>query len=117
VQAFQDSSLISASFTDYVNIIDSSGSELKSFSVGDGPQHLAVNFIPGDANGDFGVDIKDITHIIKWKYKGGDEPVWPKWRANANGDHSYNIKDVTYLIKYKYKNGPRPKIGPSWLMD
>ncbi len=113
--AYQDSTCFTGSFTDYVNVIDSGGGYLASYAVGDGPIHIAFNYLPGDVNGDFSVNIFDVTYLIDWLYLDGDEPRWPKWRANTNSDNVYNIFDITYLIAYLYLDGPPPKIGPDWL--
>ncbi len=113
---FQDSTIFSASFsTDYINIIDSAGNNQANYAVGDGPVHLDFNYIPGDANGDFDVNILDVVYIINWKYKGGPQTITARWRADVNADLSYNILDVVYLINFKYKGGPGPKIGATWL--
>lgn len=116
VVAFQDSTVFTGSFTDFVNVIDSSGVNLNRYAVGDGPIHLDFNYVPGDANGDFQVNLTDVTNIINWLYKNGPVPRWPRWRANADGDHAYNILDAAYIVSYLYKEGPRPRVGPDWLM-
>lgn len=115
VAAFQDSTVFTASFTDYVKVIDSSGNNLASYAVGAGPQHIVFNYASGDANGDFEINLLDITHILTWLYKAGDPPKWPKWRANANADRNYNLLDITYLINFLYKGGDRPKPPPTWM--
>jgi hypothetical protein len=114
---FQDSTIFAASFsTDYINVIDSTGNRLMDYAVGDGPIHLDFNYLPGDANGDFNVDILDVVYVINWKYKNGPETVTAKWRANVNADMYYNILDIVYLINYLYKDGPVPKVGIPWLL-
>ena len=113
--AYQDSTCFTGSFTDYVNVIDSAGSYLASYAVGDGPVHIAFNYLPGDVNGDFAVNIFDVTYLIDWLYLSGEIPRWPKWRANVNSDNAYNLFDITHLIAYLYLDGPPPKIGPDWL--
>lgn len=115
VAAYQDSTCFTGSFTDYVNVIDSGGNYLNSYAVGDGPVHVAFNYLPGDVNGDFSVNLLDVTHLINWLYKGDSGPRWPKWRANANADRAYNLLDVTYIIRYLYKEGPRPRIASAWM--
>jgi hypothetical protein len=115
VAAFQDSTCFTGSFTNFVNVIDSAGNYQTSYAVSDGPVHITFNYLPGDANGDFTVNIFDVSMIIGWLYMDGEEPRWPKWRANVNSDLAYNIFDVTYLISYLYMDGPRPKVGPDWL--
>jgi hypothetical protein len=62
----------------------------------------------GDVNEDTSVNIKDITDLIKYKYKGGTAPVPHECVGDANNDDAVNIKDITYLIKYKYKGGDAP---------
>jgi hypothetical protein len=113
--AYQDSSLFTGSFTDYINVIDSAGNNQASYAVGQGPVHLAFNYKPGDINGDFMVDILDITHFIDYKFKEGPDIPFPRWRANVNADFIYDILDIVHLIDHKFKDGPGPKIGPIWL--
>jgi hypothetical protein len=62
----------------------------------------------GDVNDDESVNIKDITDLIKFKYKGGSAPQPNECMGDVNGDTVVNIKDITYLIKYKYKGGAKP---------
>jgi len=113
---FQDSTIFSASFsTDYINVIDSSGSNLGNYAVGDGPVHLDFNYMPGDIDGDFAVNILDVIYLINWKYKNGPQTITARWRADVNADLGYNILDAVYLINSLYKGGPGPKIGATWL--
>lgn len=113
---FQDSTILSTSFsTDYVNIIDSAGNSQIDYAVGDGPLHLDFNYIPGDADCDFSVNILDAIYIINWKYKSGPQTITARWRADVNADMSYNILDVVYLLSFLYKDGPDPKVGFTWL--
>ncbi len=114
--AYQDSTCFTGSFTNYVNVIDSAGNYSASYPVGDGPIHIAFNYLPGDANGDFLVNIFDVSLLIDWLYLNGEKPRWPQWRANANGDYEYNIFDITHLIASLYLGGPPPRIGPDWLL-
>ncbi|MBN2225860.1 MAG: hypothetical protein JW763_00700 [candidate division Zixibacteria bacterium] len=110
--AYQDSTCFTGSFTDFINIIDSSGGDLGSYAVGDAPVHIDFNYLPGDANSDFAVNLLDILFLIDWIYTEGPKPSYAMWRANANGDFAYNLLDILYLIEYVYSDGPRPKVGP-----
>lgn len=116
VTTYQDTSCFTGSFTNYVNVIDSGGNYKASYAVGDGPVHIAFNYVPGDANGDFVVNLLDIVHIINWLYKEAEPARWPRWRANVDANLGYNLLDITYLINYLYRDGPHPKVGPAWLM-
>jgi hypothetical protein len=66
-----------------------------------------MDYLAGDANNDEIINIKDISFLIKFKYKGGPAPD-PYEAGDADGNIIVNIKDITYLIKYKYKDGPKP---------
>jgi hypothetical protein len=71
----------------------------------------------GDVNEDDAINIKDITYLIKYKYKGGAAPIPYECVGDVNKDASVNIKDITYLIKYKYKGGGPPDAAccsPVW---
>jgi len=114
IAAYQDSTVFTGSFTDYVNVIDSSGNNSGSYAVGSGPSHIAFNFLPGDVNGDFEVNLLDILYYIDYKFKNGPDLPWPRWRGNVNGDYTYNLLDILSLIDYKFKGGPRPQVGPTW---
>jgi hypothetical protein len=64
----------------------------------------------GDANGDWSVNLLDITYLINYLYKDGPPP--PDMNnGDPNGSCTVNILDVTYLISYLYKEGPGPLEG------
>ncbi|MCX6830254.1 MAG: dockerin type I repeat-containing protein [candidate division Zixibacteria bacterium] len=67
----------------------------------------------GDANGDWLVNIQDITFVINHLYPEGSTPPPPApiYVGDVNGDCLINIRDITYLINFLYKAGPAPKIG------
>jgi len=68
---------------------------------------LIESFVCGDASGDEGVNILDVTFLINYLYKGGPPPDPPE-AADVNNDGGLNILDVTFLINYLYKGGPEP---------
>lgn len=113
--AYQDSTAFIGTFTDFVARIDSAGSVLDRFAVGDGPVHLAVNYIPADLTGDFEVDIADLLWMVEWYFNSGLPPHYPRWRANVNGDFEYDISDMLYLVEYMFNHGSAPKVGPAWV--
>ncbi len=61
----------------------------------------------GDADGNFSVNLLDITYLISYLYKGGPTPVHMQ-AADPDGNGTTNILDITYLIAYLYKAGSRP---------
>jgi len=113
--AYQDSTCFTGSLTDFINVIDSAGIGHGSYAVGDAPVHLDFNYMPGDADGDFAVNLLDVLFLIDWIYTEGPPPSYAMWRANANGDFAYNLLDILYLIEFVYSEGPRPIAGPRWV--
>lgn len=113
--AYQDGGAYTGTFKDFVKPIDSSGAVLDVYAVGDGPIHADFNYLPGDVNGDFAVNISDLTFYVGWLFGGGAEPVWPKWRANVNGDRQFNISDLTYLVGYLFSSGSGPQASARWV--
>ena len=61
----------------------------------------------GDADNDMIVNIKDITFLINFLYKGGLSPN-PLVAADVNNSGIVNISDITYMINFLYKGGPKP---------
>ncbi|MCK4462227.1 MAG: hypothetical protein KAW46_10505 [candidate division Zixibacteria bacterium] len=112
--AYQDSTVFVGGMSDFVTPIDSAGSILDRFALGDGPVHLDFNYVPGDLDGSFVVDIGDLVYMVDWYFTGGIEPVYPKWRANVNGDFANDISDLVYLVDFMFTGGPPPQVGPTW---
>ena len=112
--AYQDSTVFVGGFSDFVTPIDSAGSILDRFALGDGPTHLDFNYVPGDLDGSFVVDIGDLVYLVDFMFTGGEPPRWPKWRANVNGDFSNDISDLVYLVDYMFTGGQPPVVGPTW---
>ncbi|MCX6830264.1 MAG: dockerin type I repeat-containing protein [candidate division Zixibacteria bacterium] len=63
--------------------------------------------MPGDANNDGLINIRDITYLINYLYRSGPLPPCAA-EGDANGDGVVNIRDITYLINYLYRQGPAP---------
>ena len=114
VAADLNGTLFAASFTNFVTRINSAGSELKRYAVGNGPYHVAVDIRPGDANGDFEVDLSDLLYMVNYLFQGGEPPVWPHWQGNVNGDYDQDLSDLIYLVSYLFMSGTRPTPGPTW---
>jgi hypothetical protein len=73
----------------------------------DGVGDACEDFLCGDANGDRIINIRDITFMIVYFFRGGPPPV-PELAADANNDGYLDISDITYLIRFLYKGGPPP---------
>jgi hypothetical protein len=65
------------------------------------------NYVCGDVNNSYTVNILDITYLISFLYMDGLPPD-PFPAADVNGTGTVNILDVTYLISYLYNDGPEP---------
>jgi rhodanese-related sulfurtransferase len=73
---------------------------------GDG-QIVWLQAMPGDANGDWTIDLGDVIYVINYLFKGGSAPV-PLEVADFNCDGSVELGDVIYLLNYLFKDGPPP---------
>lgn len=73
---------------------------------GDGVGDLC-DFTCGDADSSGVVNLLDITHLIRFLYKGGPAPE-PYFSGDADASLFINILDITYLINYLYKEGSEP---------
>lgn len=113
---FQDTTCFTAGFDDTLRVIDSSGTFLNKYAVGDNPLTMDFNYMAGDFNGDYEVNLLDILGLIGWIYDDIETPRWPVWRSNVNGDTEFNLLDILYLIAFVYDNGPRPIPSARWVM-
>ena len=111
VVAYQDSMPFVGTFRDYVTRIDAGGGEHYRYAVGDGPTHAAFNYLPGDINGDFVIDIGDLVYLVDWAFTGGESPVYPRWRGNMDGLGGNDIADIVYLVDFMFTGGPPPRMG------
>lgn len=59
----------------------------------------------GDINADDLINVFDVTYLINYLYKGGEEPNYPD-AVDVNNDGNINIFDIVYLITYLYRGGP-----------
>lgn len=112
---YQDSSVFMVSFNDVIDRIDSSGALIQGYGVGDGPVGLDINYLPGDVDGNFALNVLDLNYHVAWMFNGGPKPVYPVWRGNVNGDYTSNVLDLNYLVAYFFGGGANPKPGSSWV--
>lgn len=105
-----DSTVITTNFADdTITEIDSAGTVLARFNVGDGPVALAkipsCFAIKGDANGSGGLSISDAVYIITFIFGGGPQPsVYQAGDMNCSGD--VTISDAVALISHVFGGGP-----------
>jgi hypothetical protein len=67
-----------------------------------------LSAVRGDANGDGGITVSDVIHLINYLFKGGPAPD-PIWTGDVNCDGQVTVSDVVYLINYLFKGGPPPQ--------
>ena len=68
---------------------------------------IGANFMPGDANGDWTINVGDPVFLITYIFKNGAAPD-PMEAGDANCDGGIDVGDVVYLVNYIFKNGPPP---------
>lgn len=114
VSAFQDGSVLASSLSDFVTRIDPAGQEIAAYPVGDGPVHVAFNYQPGDVNGDFEVNLSDLTALVNHLFVTFAPLPQPSWRANVNGDFKLGLSDLTVLVNHLFVNFQPLVTGPPW---
>ncbi len=73
------------------------------------PYDQVGRFTPGDINADLSGNIADLTSMVRYMFKGGDDVYWPRNILDFNADSSNgNIADLTYLVNYFFKGGSAP---------
>jgi len=115
VTAASDSTVFVMNFgDDTVTEIDSAGTIIRRFLVGDGAQVGAVwkaspcDYDRGDADGSGGVDIDDVVYMIAYIFTGGPEPMCGLLAGEVDCSGGIDIDDVVYLIAYIFTGGPAP---------
>jgi hypothetical protein len=71
---------------------------------------FGVWYLPGDVDYSGAVNVADITYLVDYLFKGGNEPFVPD-AAQMNGQGGVNVADVTYIVDYLFRNGPPPVGG------
>jgi len=110
VTALFHSKVLSCNYqSDDVTLLDSCGTLLQRYLVGNGPISLALYppWIEGDCNGDGELSVSDVVFLINYLFKGGYLPKFLS-SADANCDEKVSVSDVVYLINYLFKGGPAP---------
>lgn len=112
---FQDTSAFALTFDNTVIRIDSAGDRLDSWNVSEGPAHMTFRYLTGDVNGDFVVDISDVTALVDFLFLSFARPAWPSWRANTDGNFDVDISDLTRLVNHLFISGEPLLPGPQWI--
>jgi hypothetical protein len=71
------------------------------------PAAIGEPLQPGDANGDFSVNISDAVWIINYVFVSGQLPV-DMHVADLNGDCTVNVSDAVRLVNYIFLEGGGP---------
>ena len=70
---------------------------------------------PGDANGDFVVDISDAVYLVSYIFTSGPPPaLYPVCSGDANCDCIVDISDAVFLISYIFSGGSAPCSYANW---
>jgi hypothetical protein len=67
-----------------------------------------TEYVCGDANADTKINLKDVSYIINYLYRGGASPIPDKYIVDVNSDGKLNLLDVSYIINYLYRGGSAP---------
>lgn len=69
-----------------------------------------LRYIPGDTNGDLGVDLTDVIQILDYLYRG--EFINCPLAGDVNTDNNLDISDAIYLLIFQYGSQGRPPPSP-----
>jgi DNA-binding beta-propeller fold protein YncE len=117
VNTFQDERIFAVGFYDTLQAMAPNGASLARYAVGDGPVHVAFNYVPGDLDGDWVVSMGDLTILIDMLFISFQQPEFLLWRANVDGDFNITMGDLTMLISDLFiAPGVAPlRVGPTWI--
>ena len=65
----------------------------------------------GNADGDGGVNVADVIHLVDYIFFGGLPPPCPE-EGNVDAEGGINVADVIYLVEYIFFGGPAPSACP-----
>lgn len=66
----------------------------------------------GDSNFDGSISILDLTYLVDFIFRGGEEPIPIKEAGDFNCDISTNILDLTSIVDYIFRGGSLPLCNP-----
>jgi hypothetical protein len=64
----------------------------------------SIDFVCGDFNGDFSLNVSDAVSLVAYIFVGGPPPAFFK-AADTNGDGHINISDAVTIIIYIFGGG------------
>jgi hypothetical protein len=65
----------------------------------------------GNADGDGGINVVDLTYLVDYLFFEGPSPPCPE-EGNVDADGGINVADLTYLVEYLFFEGPAPPVCP-----
>ena len=65
----------------------------------------------GNADGEGGVNIADLTYLVDYIFFGGSPPPCPE-EGDVDASGAVIVADVTYLVEYIFYGGPAPAACP-----
>ena len=65
----------------------------------------------GNANGEGGINVADLTYLVDYLFFDGPTPPCPE-EGNVDADGGTNVADLTYLVDHLFFDGPAPPPCP-----
>ena len=80
---------------------------LQEYTNGDGIGDACCCVARGNADGDGGINVADLTYLVDYLFFSGPVPPCPE-EGNVDAEGDINVADLTYLVDYIFFSGPAP---------
>lgn len=115
VESWKNNSVFAITFANRVERYEADYTAGPAYTVGSGPSSLAINYLPGDVDGTWSVDIADLTRMVDHLFISFETFESPRWRGDVDGELGVDIGDLTRLIDHLFGSFAPLFPGAPWL--
>ncbi len=115
VEGWKENSVLAITFANQVERISSDYLAGPTYGVGSGPSSLAINYLSGDVDGTWSVDIADLTRMVDNLFISFAVFESPRWRGDVDGELGVDIGDLTRLVDHLFGSFTPLLPGAPWI--